>query len=98
MTLMYDKEEYLKMGLESSFTGSQYLTGGRLVRTFWTAGFSAERIWKHFSLYINFENFTNTRQTKWEPFYTGSANNPVFTEVYAPIDGFIFNGGIKIRL
>lgn len=48
--------------------------------------------------FINFENFTDTRQTKWELFYTGSAITPVFTEVYAPIDGFIFNGGIKIKL
>lgn len=98
MTLMYEKESLLKMGFESCFTSSQTLSDGREVRSFWTAGFSAEKLWKKFSLYINFENFTDTRQTKWEPFYKGAANNPEFTEVYAPIDGFIFNGGIKIRL
>ncbi|MEJ7678422.1 MAG: TonB-dependent receptor [Segetibacter sp.] len=59
MTLMYDKEEHVKMGFESSYTGSQHLTDGRIVRSYWTAGFSAEKIWKHFSLYVNFENFTN---------------------------------------
>jgi len=24
--------------------------------------------------------------------------NPDFVEIYAPTDGFIFNGGIKVRL
>jgi outer membrane receptor for ferrienterochelin and colicin len=98
MTLMYDEEENLKMGFESSFTGAQTLTDGRKARSYWTVGYSAEKLWKHFSLYINFENFSNTRQTKWEPFYTGPSANPTFTEVYAPIDGFIMNTGIKIRL
>ena len=98
MTLVYEKEEKLKMGLETAYTGQQYLSSGKKVRDYWTAGFSAEKLWKHFSLYVNFENFTDTRQTRWEPFYTGSPANPRFAEIYAPTDGFIFNGGIKIRL
>ena len=28
----------------------------------------------------------------------GSPVNPQFAELYAPIDGFIFNGGVKVRL
>jgi outer membrane receptor for ferrienterochelin and colicin len=98
MTLFYEQEEKLKMGLETAYTGQQYLSSGRKVKDYWTVGFSAEKIWEHFSLYVNFENFTDTRQTRWEPFYTGSPANPHFAEIYAPTDGFIFNGGVKIRL
>ena len=98
MTLVYEKEEKLKAGLEATYTGQQFLSTGKRVRDYWTVGFSVEKIWEHFSLYVNFENFTDTRQTRWEPLFTGSPVNPQFAELYAPIDGFIFNGGIKIRL
>jgi iron complex outermembrane receptor protein len=58
----------------------------------------AERLWKKFSLYINFENFLDARQTRFDTLYTGSNNYPIFRDVYAPLDGFVVNGGIKIKL
>ncbi|MND04479.1 hypothetical protein D3C83_247620 [compost metagenome] len=58
----------------------------------------AEKLWKKFSLYINFENFTDSRQTKFDTIYTGSIDSPVFRDIYAPLDGFVMNGGIKVRL
>ena len=30
--------------------------------------------------------------------YTGTITNPVFKDIYAPLDGFVINGGIKFRL
>jgi iron complex outermembrane receptor protein len=57
-----------------------------------------EKLWKKISLYINFENFTDTRQTKFAPIYTGTIDDPVFSDIYAPVDGFVINGGIKVRL
>ena len=30
--------------------------------------------------------------------YTGSVSNPIFRDIYAPVDGFVVNGGIKIKL
>ena len=58
----------------------------------------AEKIWNRFSLFINFENFTDTRQTKFDTIYSGSITNPMFRDIYAPVDGFVVNGGLKIRL
>ncbi|MEP6682536.1 MAG: hypothetical protein ABJA35_04715 [Parafilimonas sp.] len=57
-----------------------------------------EKLWKHFSIFANFENFTNTRQTKFDSIYTGTITNPVFPDIYAPVDGFVFNGGLKVKL
>ena len=57
----------------------------------------AEKFWEHLSLFINFENFTDRRQTRFGSIYSGSISNPVFSEIYAPLDGFVMNGGIKIR-
>ncbi len=52
----------------------------------------AERLFKKFSVYINFENFVDIRQTKFESIYTGSVTDTVFKDIYTPLDGFIFNG------
>ena len=53
-----------------------------------------EKLWEKFSLYINFENFLDTRQTRFGSIYTGTIDNPVFKDIYAPLDGFVINGGI----
>jgi iron complex outermembrane receptor protein len=50
------------------------------------------------SMFLNFENLTDTRQTRWEPLYTGPLTNPIFNDIYAPLDGYVINGGIKLRL
>jgi outer membrane receptor for ferrienterochelin and colicins len=57
-----------------------------------------EKLWKKISVFINFENFTDTRQTKFDTIYTGPITNPVFRDIYAPVDGFVVNGGFKIKL
>ena len=61
-------------------------------------GFLFEKIWKHFNVYINAENFTDTRQTRWETIYTGTITDPKFKEIYAPLEGIVINAGIKIKL
>ncbi|HEX8332439.1 MAG TPA: TonB-dependent receptor, partial [Segetibacter sp.] len=96
--LMYEIEEKLKIGLEAYYFSRQQLTDGTFGKPYWVNGFMAEKLWEKFSVYINFENFTNTRQSKFDNIYTGSINNPVFRDIYAPVEGFVVNGGIKIRL
>ena len=57
-----------------------------------------EKIWGNFSIFLNFENFTDTRQTRHGSIYTGSISNPQFKDIYAPLDGFLVNGGFKLKL
>jgi iron complex outermembrane receptor protein len=95
--LMYEKEGKLKIGLEAYYFSNQKLTDGTNGRSYWIAGLMGEKTWKHFSIFLNFENFTDTRQTKFDTIYTGSINSPIFRDVYAPVDGFVINGGVKIR-
>jgi iron complex outermembrane receptor protein/outer membrane receptor for ferrienterochelin and colicins len=95
--LIYEKHEFLKMGLEGYYTGRQYLNNGARTSDFWELGFMVEKIWEKFSLYINFENFTDTRQGKFKPVVTGHAT-PVFDDIWTHTEGFVVNGGIKLRL
>jgi outer membrane receptor for ferrienterochelin and colicins len=96
--LMYEIEEKLKLGLEAYYFSRQRLNDGSFGKSYWITGFMVEKLWEKFSLYINFENFTNTRQSKFDTIYTGPIDNPVFRDIYAPVEGFVINGGIKIRL
>jgi len=96
--LLYEVEKKWKLGLEAYYFSKQQLSDGSTGRQYWITGLMGEKLWKNFSLYLNFENFTDTRQTKFDTIYTGTITNPVFRDIYAPLDGFIVNGGIKLRL
>lgn len=96
--LMYEVEEAWKIGLEAYYVSKQRLNDGTTGRSYWVTGFMAEKFWQKFSIFINFENFSNTRQTKFDSIFTGTIDNPVFRDIYAPVDGFVVNGGVKLRL
>ena len=96
--LVYEKEGDFKIGAEAYYFSPQKLNDGTSGRGYWTTGLMLEKTWKRFSLFINFENLTDTRQTKFGPIYTGSITDPQFKDIYAPLDGFVMNGGIKLKL
>tara|TARA_R110002167_G_scaffold54775_1_gene155994 strand:+ start:4076 stop:6247 length:2172 start_codon:yes stop_codon:yes gene_type:complete len=95
--LMYEVEEKLKMGLEAYYFSPQELNNGSTGKQYWLTGFMVEKLWEKFSIFINFENFIDTRQSKFDDIYTGTITNPVFNDIYAPVDGFVINGGVKIN-
>ncbi len=96
--LMYEWDEKLRIAYEVFYIGNQYLTNNEKIRDYWVMGVSGEYKFKYFSLFLNLENFLDSRQSKWENMYSGTIQNPQFREVYTPTDGFIVNGGIKISL
>ena len=96
--LMYEVEEKLKMGLEAYYFSPQELNDGATGKQYWLMGFMVEKLWDKFSIFINFENLTDRRQTKFDTIYTGTITDPTFRDIYAPVDGFVVNGGIKIKL
>lgn len=96
--LMYEIEDKWKIGLEAYYTGKQKLNDGKTGQGYLICGLMMQRIWEKFSIYANFENFTDRRQTRFDSIYTGSMTNPEFRDIYAPLDGFVLNAGIIIKL
>ena len=96
--LMYEIEDKLKLGLEAYYFSKQRLSDGSFGKSYWITGFMGEKLWEKWSLFINFENFTNTRQSRFDQIFTGTILNPQFRDIYAPVEGFVLNGGIKIRI
>ena len=96
--LMYEKEDSWKVGLEAYYYSPQLLSDGLQGKSYWLCGLLVEKMWEHFSVYVNFENFTDSRQTRFDSIYTGARSNPIWRDIYAPLDGFVASAGIKIRL
>ena len=96
--LMYEVHDEWKVGLEAYTFSKQLLNDGSYGKKYTIMGFMVEKLWERFSIYVNFENFTDSRQTRFDNIYTGAISNPQFGDIYAPLDGFVFNGGIKFKL
>lgn len=96
--LMLEKEDNFRIGLEAYYFSPQRLTDGSRGHDYWINGLMLEKMFERFSLFLNFENIFDTRQSKFGSIYTGSMRNPKFSEIYAPVDGRVINGGIKLNL
>ncbi len=94
--IMYETSKW-RLGYETYYTGSQVLSNGAETTDFVTMGFLAMRNFDWGGLYMNFENFTDRRQSRFSPLVTPPHENPTFPEIYAPTDGFIFSVGIIIK-
>ena len=97
-TPMYEVEKKIRIGYEVFYVSPQTLTNRDKVRDYWLMGISAEKFFKHASVFVNFENMLDSRQSRWQKMYSGSIQNPQFAEIWAPTDGFVFNVGFRIML
>ncbi|HEY4285955.1 MAG TPA: TonB-dependent receptor [Puia sp.] len=88
-SLVYESEPHWKAGIEGFYTASQYLDNGQKTPSFRTCDFMVQYTLDHCALLLNLENFTDTRQSKFGPLFTGTPQNPVFNEIYAPLEGRI---------
>jgi iron complex outermembrane receptor protein len=98
LDLVYEIDGNLRVALESYYTGEQQLNDGSIGNRYWIFGALVEKTWKHLSLFINSEDLSDVRQTKWGSIYSGTFDNPTFKDIYAPLEGITINGGIKISL
>tara|TARA_R110002124_G_C8947898_1_gene513149 strand:+ start:682 stop:2865 length:2184 start_codon:yes stop_codon:yes gene_type:complete len=94
--LMYESEKW-RIGYETFYTGKQFLSNGTETTDFITMGFVAMRNFKWGTTFVNIENFTDRRQSRFSPLVLPPHDNPEFSEIYAPTDGFIFSVGVIIK-
>ncbi|MCE7991309.1 MAG: TonB-dependent receptor [Roseivirga sp.] len=96
--LVYEQHGKWRIGLESYYTGKQYRNDLSQTDDYWIVGFMMLRKFEKISLYANFENFNDTRQSRFESINLGTSMNPEALDVWAPLDGFILNAGIILEL
>ncbi len=91
-TVTWEEEESgIRLALEAFYFGRQYRETGDRTPSYWLLGASVQKNFRHFSLVANVENFLNVRQTRYENIVHPPLSNPVFNEIYAPLDGIVAN-------
>ena len=96
--LLFEREASFKTGIEAYYTSSQFLTNRFRTKPYWVLGIFGEKMFGKYSLFINAENITDTRQGRLSQVVFPPHQMPAFSEIYAPTEGRVINGGIKIRL
>jgi outer membrane receptor for ferrienterochelin and colicins len=95
--LLFEKEEDFKAGVEAYYTGAQRLTDRSRTRPFWVLGIFGEKSFGKYSLFLNAENVTDTRQGRFGTVVFPPHQAPTFAEIYTHTEGRVFNGGVKFK-
>ncbi|HKK94204.1 MAG TPA: TonB-dependent receptor [Longimicrobiales bacterium] len=95
----YEREDWGRVGIEAYFTGRQELEDDpyrATSRDHFILGFLIDRKLGPFRLFLNAENVLDTRQTGYDPLLRPSRtpDGRWITDVWAPLEGRAFNGGV----
>ena len=94
--LLFVVENKWRIGWDYDYKYGQFLNNGIKTESLFTTGIIVERTIDNFVIFLNAENFTDVRQSNTGNVLTNGS--PQFTEVWAPLDGYFFNMGLKIKL
>lgn len=87
-----------RIGWDYEYKSRQRLTNGSYTRDLFMTGVIVERTLGNFVIFLNAENFTDVRQSRYESTLSNPNGTPQYTDIWAPLDGFFFNAGLKIKL
>ena len=100
MVGMWEVEDLARVGVEIYYTGRQRLEVNPFrdrSRPYVIVGLLAERRVGRARLFINAENVTDVRQTRWDPLVRPAqgVDGRWTVDAWAPLDGRVFNGGVR---
>jgi iron complex outermembrane receptor protein len=98
---MWEKEDSGRIGIEVFYTGRQQLDDNpyrEQSRPYWILGILAERRIGPVRLFINGENLTNTRQTRYDRLLRPQQHRDGrwTVDAWAPLEGRVINGGVRL--
>ena len=101
LVAMWEDEETGRVGVEWYFTGAQrleenpYRTESEAYSIF---GVLAERRFGRLRVFVNGENLTGVRQSRWDPLVRPSpaADGRLTVDAWAPLEGRSVNGGVRL--
>ena len=98
---MWEREGVGRIGVEWYFTGRQQLDDNPhrdQSEPYSIFGVLAERQFGRFRLFVNGENLSSVRQSRWDPLVRSSraADGRWTVDAWAPLDGRTINGGMRV--
>lgn len=97
-TAFYDLSEHFVFGLESSYFAGQLDQNYDKTKNYLMIAAMLRYSFRNFDFVLNGENLLDFRQSNYERIYDGTINNPVFHQLWAPIDGRVINISVKWAL
>ena len=99
---MWEVEDRGRVGIEWYFTGRQRLDENpyrSVSRPYVVVGLLAERKLGRFRLFVNGENLTGVRQTRFDPMLLSerAADGRWTVDAWAPVEGRTVNGGLRLE-
>jgi iron complex outermembrane receptor protein len=98
---MWEDEEVGRIGLEAYYTGTQRLEVNPYraeSRPYVSVGLLVEKRFGRVRAFLNAENIGDVRQTRWDPVVrpTQGVDGRWTVDAWAPLDGRVLNGGIRV--
>ena len=98
---MWEAEDRGRIGLEVYYTGEQRLEVNpyrSVSRPYVVVGLLGERRFGRWRLFVNAENLTGVRQTRWDSLLRPSrgVDGRWTVDAWAPLDGRVINGGVRV--
>lgn len=98
---MWEREDLGRVGIELYYTGIQRLEASPYStqsEPYLVLGLLAERQFGHLRFFINGENLTNQRQTRFGPMVlpTRAVDGRWTVDAWAPLEGRNVNGGVRV--
>jgi len=99
---MAEDEEWGRVGLEIYYTGIQSLEADPYRTTseaYLILGLLVEKRFGSFSLFVNGENLTDVRQSNWGPVLRPErgVDGRWTVDAWAPLEGRVINGGVRVH-
>jgi outer membrane receptor for ferrienterochelin and colicins len=99
---MWEKKDVGRVGIEWYYTGQQSLDENpyrTVSEPYMILGLLGERQFGRVRLFINGENLTGVRQTRWDPLLrpTRAPDGRWTVDAWAPLEGRNINGGLRVR-
>ena len=102
MVGMWEKEDVGRIGVELYYTGTQRLEVNPYAdesEPYVILGLLGERQFGRVRVFINGENLTGVRQSKWNPLVKPSpgVDGRWTVDAWAPLEGRNINGGVRFQ-
>jgi outer membrane receptor for ferrienterochelin and colicins len=96
----YELFKRFSAGIDAYFFSPQTLSDGAVTKPIWELGINTQLNLKYVLIFANIENVLDIRQSRYGELVKANPTfrNPKFSEIYAPLEGTIFNAGVKVIL
>ncbi|MFZ5978227.1 MAG: TonB-dependent receptor [Bacteroidota bacterium] len=93
----FEVEDHFRIGIELSYTGKQYLEDGTSTRDYILSAAMLNYRYKKISVVLNCENLFNFKEGNYGQLVYPPYSNPVFSDIWGPLEGRVFNLSLQVK-